>query len=133
MAGTPLAYAVNSPTPIIRVDARTYYSLYNAVWFVAAAPTGPWAVAAAVPAVIYTIPVTSPLHYVTYVRVYSATPTVVYVGYTPGYLGTVVAPDGVVVYGTGVVYTPWVGAVWYPPPPTYGFGAGSRGERPPGS
>ena len=67
---------------------------------------------------------TSPLHYVTYVRVYGATPTVVYVGYTPGYLGTVVTPDGVVVYGTGVVYTPWVGTVWYPPPPTYGAGAG---------
>ena len=42
----------------------------------------------------------------------------------PGYLGTVVTPDGVVVYGTGVVYTPWVGTVWYPPPPTYGAGAG---------
>ena len=124
VAGTPLTYAVNSPTPIIRVDAKTYYSLYNAVWFVAASPAGPWAVAGTVPAIIYTIPVTSPIHYVTYVRVYSATPSVVYVGYTPGYLGTVVAPDGVVVYGTGVVYTPWVGAVWYPPPPTYGFGAG---------
>ena len=124
IAGTPLAYAANAPTPIIRVDAKTYYALYNGVWFVTAAPAGPWVVAATVPAVVYTIPVTSPLHYVTYVRVYGATPTVVYVGYTPGYLGTVVAPDGVVVYGTGVVYTPWVGTVWYPPPPTYGAGAG---------
>ena len=43
-----------------------------------------------------------------------------YVGYTPGYLGTVVAPDGVVVFGTGYVYQPWVGAVYYPPPVTYG-------------
>lgn len=124
MPGTPLQYAVNSPMPIIRVDAKTYYALYNGVWFVAVAPVGPWAVAAVVPAVIYTIPPTSPLHYVTYVRVYGFTPTVVYVGYTPGYLGTVVTPDGVVVYGTGVVYTPWVGTVWYPPPPTYGYGAG---------
>jgi hypothetical protein len=123
IVGTPLTYAANSPTPIIRVDAKTYYALYNGVWFVAVAPTGPWAVATVVPAVIYTIPPTSPLRYVTYVRVYSATPTVVYVGYTPGYLGTVVTPDGVVVYGTGVVYTPWVGSVWYPPPPTYGYGA----------
>ena len=122
ITGTPLAYAANSPTPIIRVDTKTYYALYNGVWFVTTAPVGPWAVAAAVPAVMYTIPVTSPLHYVTYVRVYGATPTVVYVGYTPGYLGTVVTPDGVVVYGTGVVYTPWVGTVWYPPPPTYGTG-----------
>jgi hypothetical protein len=121
---TPLVYAVNSPTPVIRVDPRTYYALYNGIWFVAVGPAGPWAVAASVPAVVYAIPVTSPLHYVTYVRVYGATPTVVYVGYTPGYLGTVVTPDGVVVYGTGVVYTPWVGTVWYPPPPTYGYGAG---------
>jgi hypothetical protein len=122
ITGTPLAYAANAPTPIIRVDGKTYYALYNGVWFVTTAPVGPWAVATAVPAVVYTIPVTSPLHYVTYVRVYDATPTVVYVGYTPGYLGTVVTPDGVVVYGTGVVYTPWVGTVWYPPPPTYGTG-----------
>jgi hypothetical protein len=123
IAGTPLTYAANSPTPIIRVDARTYYALYNGVWFVAVAPSGPWLVATGVPAVIYTIPPASPLRYVTYVRVYGATPAVVYVGYTPGYLGTVVTPDGVVVYGTGVVYTPWVGSVWYPPPPTYGYGA----------
>jgi hypothetical protein len=76
-------------------------------------------VATYVPAVVYTVPISSPLHYVTYVRVYGYTPTVVYVGYTPGYLGTVVTPDGVVVYGTGVVYSPWVGTVWYPPPTTY--------------
>jgi hypothetical protein len=47
------------------------------------------------------------------------------VGYTPGYYGTVVAPSTVVVYGTGYVYPPvYVGAYWYPPPPTYGYGAG---------
>src|SRR5262249_37157953 len=121
VTGTSLTYAVNSPAPIIRVTPASYYALYNGVWFMGPAPTGPWVVAAAVPAVIYTIPVSSPLHYVTYVRVYSATPEVVYVGYTPGYLGTVVTPEGVVVYGTGVAYTPWVGTVWYPPPPTYGY------------
>ncbi len=48
-----------------------------------------------------------------------------YVGYTPGYYGTVVAPSTVVVYGTGYVYPPvYVGSYWYPPPPTYGYGAG---------
>ena len=47
-------------------------------------------------------------------------PDVVYVGYTPGYLGTVVAADGVVVYGTGYAYQPWVGTTWYAPPVTYG-------------
>jgi hypothetical protein len=55
--------------------------------------------------------------------VYGATSTVVYVGYTPGYYGTVVAPDGTVIYGTGYIYPAWVGAYYYPPPMTYGFGA----------
>ncbi len=57
-----------SPTPVIRVDAGTYYSLQAGVWFYAISLSGPWYVAPAVPAVIYTIPVTSPLHYVTYVH-----------------------------------------------------------------
>jgi hypothetical protein len=72
---------------------------------------------------IYAIPPSSPLYYVTYVRIYEATPTVVYEGYTPGYLGTVVAPGGTVVYGTGYAYAPWIGSVWYPPPYTYGVAA----------
>ena len=62
-----------------------------------------------VPPVIYTIPPSSPLHYVTYVQVYGYTPSVVYVGYTPGYYGTVVSSDGVVVYGTGYYYPPYIG------------------------
>ena len=52
-------------------------------------------------------------------RIYEATPSVVYTGYTPGYLGTVVEPTGTVVYGTGYAYTPWIGSVWYPAPVTY--------------
>lgn len=85
--------------------------------------TGPWLVATSVPEVIYGIPVSSPLHYVTYVQVYGAGSEVVYVGYTPGYLGTVVASDGVVVYGTGYNYTPWIGSVWYAAPYTWGLAA----------
>ncbi len=74
---------------------------------------------------IYTIPAASPLHYVTYVRIYSATPEAVVVGYTPGYLGVVVSPAGTVVYGTGYVYPAYVaGDVWYGYPATYGYGAG---------
>jgi hypothetical protein len=120
--GTPLSYAPNTASPVIRVDAKTYYMVQSGVWFSATAPAGPWSVAVGVPAVIYTIPTSSPLHYVTYVRVYGSTPTVVYVGYTPGYYGTVMTTDGVVVYGTGYYYPPYVGAYWYPYPPTYGFG-----------
>ena len=79
--------------------------------------------ATSVPDVIYTIPSSSPLHYVTYVDIYWASPESVEVGYTPGYMGTVVAPDGVVVYGTGYDYPAWVGTAYYPPPSTYGYGA----------
>jgi len=117
---TPLEYVVNSPTPIIQVTASSYYALRAGVWFSAMALGGPWYVAPYVPAVVYTIPPSSPLYYVTYVHVYGSTAKVVYVGYTPGYLGTVVAPDGVVVYGTGYRYQPWVGTAWYPPPATWG-------------
>jgi hypothetical protein len=38
-------------------------------------------------------------------------------------MGTVVGPYGTVVYGTGYVYDPWIGTVWYPPPYTYGVAA----------
>ena len=123
--GTTLEYVVNSPYPVIKVDAYTWYSLKDAVWFVGSSVNGPWSVAAFVPEIIYTIPPSSSLHYVTYVYVFGSTPQTVTVGYTPGYYGTVLAPTGVVVYGTGYVYPPiYVGAVWYPPPVTYGFGAG---------
>jgi hypothetical protein len=57
---------------------------------------------------------------VTYVRVYYATPEYIYVGYTPGYFGAYVGP-GVVVYGTGYYYHPWIDHFWYGPPLTYGF------------
>jgi hypothetical protein len=122
--GTPLSYAPNTAAPVIRVEPKAYYMVQNGVWFTSSAPPGPYAVATAVPAVIYSIPPSSPVHYVTYVRVYSSTPTTVFVGYTPGYYGTVMSTDGVVVYGTGYVYPVYVGTYWYPPPPTYGWGAG---------
>jgi len=122
--GTKLSYAPNTAAPIIRVDPKSYYMVQNGVWFSAAAPAGPWIVATSVPAAIYGIPPSSPLHYVTYVRVYSSTPTTVVVGYTPGYYGTVMTTDGVVVYGTGYYYPAYVGAYWYPYPPTYGWGWG---------
>ena len=120
---TTLKYAVNTSTPVIRVDIGSYYAVQNGVWFVATSAIGPWTVATSVPVVIYTIPVSSPLHYVTYVKIYGSTPEVVYVGYTPGYYGTVVTSSSVVVYGTGWYYPPYVGAYWYGAPYTYGYGA----------
>jgi hypothetical protein len=124
ISGTSLNYVFNSPQPMIQTAPTQWYAVQNGVWFAAAVPQGPWAVAASVPPVIYSIPPSSPLFYVTYVRIYSATPDSLVVGYTPGYMGTVVNTDGVVVYGTGYAYTPYVGSsVWYPPPVTYGYGA----------
>jgi hypothetical protein len=119
--GTPLQRVVNSSSPILRVDEKSFYAVENGVWFVATSLAGPWVVAESVPAVIYSIPASSPVYYVTYVKVYEVTPTTVIVGYTPGYYGTYVS-NGVVVYGTGYYYTPWVGTAWYGPPVTYGFG-----------
>ena len=121
---TPLSYVFNSPSPIIMVSPTEWYGVQSGVWFTARSALGPWAVATSVPAVIYSIPASSPLYYVTYVRVYAATPQYVVVGYTPGYLGTVVAPGGVVVYGTGYTYVPYIGStIWYPTPVTYGYAA----------
>ncbi len=119
--GTQLQYVVNASSPIIMVTPSAYYLCQNGVWFVGASTAGPWKVATSVPAVIYSIPPSSPVYNVTYVKIYDATPTVVYVGYTPGYQGAVLY-NGVVVYGTGYYYTPWIGTVWYGPPVTYGFG-----------
>lgn len=123
--GTALSYAVNSASDVIRVG-DSYYLVRNGVWFVAAAPGGPWTVAATVPEAIYAIPPTSPLYNVTYVRVYQADDDSVVSGYTDGYLGQYVS-DGVVTWGTGYYYPPYitVGAtpMYYPRPYTYGCDA----------
>jgi hypothetical protein len=120
--GTSLQRAVNAPIPVIRVSENAFYALDNGVWFTAGSPYGPWSVATSVPAVVYSIPRSSPIHYVTYVRVYDATPDVVYVGYTPGYVGSYISSDNVVVYGSGWHYRPWIGSYWYSAPVTWGFG-----------
>jgi len=123
--GTSLQYATNTATPVVMVNPTSYYACQGGVWFVSSSPTGPWAVAASVPASIYNIPVSSPIHYVTYSYVYGASPSCVYVGYTPGYMGTVVAPGDVVVYGTGYYYPPVVvGATYVGYPCSYGYGWG---------
>ena len=45
--GTSLQYVVNSPDPILQVDATSYYAVQNGIWFAATRLTGPWAVAGA--------------------------------------------------------------------------------------
>jgi len=119
--GTPLSYAANTDIPVIKVDDTTWYTLNNCVWFAGTSLKGPWVVATSVPAVIYSIPPSAPLHYVTYVRIFSYNKTYVWTGYTPGYYGTVIGPDGLIVYGTGYYYSPWIGTVYIAPPITYGY------------
>ena len=106
------------------VSPSQWYAVRAGVWFSAASIQGPWVVAGSIPALIYSIPPSSPLYYVTYVKIYDVTPEYVVVGYTPGYMGAYVAPGGVVVYGTGYAYAPYIGgSVYYPPPLTYGYAA----------
>src|SRR5262249_55453654 len=79
--GTPLSYAANTSFNVIQTG-EGYYSCYQGAWFVATAATGPWTLAPSVPAVIYTIPPTSPIYPCTYVKSYTATPTTATYGYT---------------------------------------------------
>jgi hypothetical protein len=119
ISGTKLAYAVNTATPVIRVNKK-YYACDEAVWFVADSASGPWRVATSVPDEIYTIPPDSPIYHVTFVRIYRTTPEVVYVGYTPGYTHTYVY-HSTIVYGTGYWWPGWYGRWYYPRPATWGF------------
>lgn len=121
--GTALAYAVNAGVPVIRTAPDGYYAVKAGIWFTAKNPAGPWTLATAVPDAIYAIPPSSPVYFATYVRIYGATPDVVFTGYTPGYLGAYVAPGGTVVYGTGYAHAPWIGSAWHASPPTYGVAA----------
>ena len=126
--GTPLRYAVNSPTPVVElppsvVDGGLYYALADGVWFRAAAAAGPWRLATSVPAALYDIPARSPLHFVTYARLFATDGERVRVGVTPGYLGACAAGDGTVVFGTGYGHAPWIGERWIGRAATYGFAA----------
>ncbi|WP_194270627.1 autotransporter [Glaciimonas soli] len=121
---TALEYVANTSTPIVRVGGSTVYAMQNGVWFTAPSLNGNWTVATSVPAEIYAIPPSSSLYYLTFVRIYEVSGNTVYVGYTPGYQGAYIDPTtGVVVYGTGYAYSPWVGAVWYGDSVTYGYAA----------
>jgi hypothetical protein len=119
--GSATSYAANASTSVLLIRNR-YYACENAVWFVADSPDGPWAVADSVPSDdLDAIPPSAPVYNVKYVRIYDATPDVVYVGYTPGYTG-VYPWGGTVVWGTGWTYAPWVGPTyWWPRPYTWGL------------
>jgi hypothetical protein len=118
-----VAYAVNTASQVLRIDNK-FYAVDNGVWFVALAPEGPWVVADTIPREkIAEIPPSSPVYNTTYVTIYDATPEVVYVGYTPGYMWSY-PYYGVPVYGTGWYYPPYYGRYYYPRAPTWGLHVG---------
>jgi hypothetical protein len=120
--GTHVEYALNTAENVLRIRGR-YFACDQGVWFSSDAPTGPWRVADAIPDdEIQAIPPESPVYNTRFATVYDSTPDVVYVAYTPAYLGSY-PYYGTVVFGTGWFYRPWWGGFYYPRPWTWGFGA----------
>ena len=117
---TGVSFAENSDKTVLLIEGK-YYAVDDAVWFVSGKATGPWEVCVEVPDAVQDIPPESPVYNVKYVYVYDYTPSVVYVGYTPGYYGSYVY-HGTVIYGTGYWYRPWYHYHYYPRPVTWGFG-----------
>jgi hypothetical protein len=125
---TTVKYAVNSPYSVFLVD-NGYYCCDQGVWFASTAANGPWTWCTNVPAAIYTIPVSSPAHNVTYVTVKESTPDTVVYTQTAGYSGEYVAANGVLMFGAGLVagaiindhYTHYC----YPPAAWYSYGSGA--------
>lgn len=118
--GTEMAYAENTSKSVLKIENK-YYCVDDGIWFEANSAKGPWTVSVDVPDDVQDIPPESPVYNVKYVYVYDYTPDVVYVGYTPAYMGSYIY-YGCVVYGTGYYYRPWYHHYYYPRPVTYGFG-----------
>jgi len=118
--GTDLVYADNTGSTVI-LSGGLYYLVEDGVWYVSTTPNGPWQVSAHRPGEVTSILPTSPVYNVKYVHVYDATPSVVYVGYTPGYTGSYVYHN-TIFYGSGWYYSPWVSPhYYYPRHSTWGF------------
>jgi hypothetical protein len=117
ITGTEVELALNASAVLLRIG-RHYHALDNAVWFDGPSPHGPWSVSTEVPDAVGTIPPESQAYNARYVQVYDHTPEVVYVGYTPGYLGSFVQ-YGTVIHGTGFYYPP--PRRWRPRPFTWGM------------
>jgi len=139
--GTSLEMAINTSYQVIKY-LNAYYLCYNAVWFNASTPMGPWEFADLIPSEFSKIPPSSPAHNTTYVTVAESTSDAVVYSSTAGYQNSYVSDSGSVVNGTGFVQSAL--AVWmvyeiidnsdgywygYPPypyypwPPSYGYGS----------
>jgi hypothetical protein len=101
-------------------DQAKYYMVDNGIWYASSSPDGPWYVSDTRPAGVEDIPPSSSAYNTKYVQIYDSSPDVVYVGYTPGYMGSYIYGP-TVIYGTGYHYTPWYGSMYYPHHSTWGF------------
>ncbi len=125
---TSVKYAVNSPNSVFFVD-NSYYCCDQGVWFKAPAPIGPWAWATTVPNEIYSIPVSSPAHNVTYVTIKESSPDTVVYAQTSGYSGEYVAANGILMFGAGLLiaelFDDHHDHYCYPPASWYSYGCGA--------
>jgi hypothetical protein len=125
---TTVQRAVNTDKDIIKVG-DLYYMCFQGVWFMAKSPTGPWEVTSSVPKAIYEIPVSSPVHNVTYVTVVEDDSDDEWVTFAAvaAYTGVMIA-WGCAVWGSGWYHPPYWGwgggyPYYYPHYPSYGYGA----------
>jgi hypothetical protein len=120
---TGVSRAVNTSFDVLQVQ-NTFYLCYQGAWYQSTNANGPWALAASVPAAIYTIPPSSPSYHVTQVVIKEATTTTVVYEYPPSYSSNVWVAYGCVVYGTGWYYPPYYGYGYYYPyyGGSYGYG-----------
>jgi hypothetical protein len=123
---TSLQRATNTDKAIIKVGDM-YYMCFDGVWFMGTGPEGPWQVTDSVPGEIYKIPVSSPVHNVTYVTVEDHDDEWVQFAAVAGYTGMMVA-WGCAVSGSGWYYPPYYGwyggyPAYYPYYRTYGYGS----------
>lgn len=128
---TSLQRGLNTPFQVIQHN-NFYYLCYEGAWYFSALPTGPWQVAAQIPAEIYRIPATDPAYNVTFVRLddnQGQNDETVNYSYTSGYTGSFSTRVSVV-YGTGWHYPSnvfWgprhMPAYWHHMP-TYGYNTG---------
>ena len=123
---TMLQRAVNTDKDVI-FDGAKYYYCYQGVWFVGNGPNGPWVVAQTIPAAIYSIPASSPVHHVTYVTIEEDdedNDEWVTFAYIAGYTGLMIG-WGCAVWGSGWYYPPYAyGGIYYPSFHSYGYAAG---------
>jgi hypothetical protein len=123
---TSLQRASNTDKAIIKVGDM-YYMCFDGVWFMGSSPQGPWQVTDSVPGEIYQIPVSSPVHNVTYVTVEDHDDEWVKFAAVAGYTGMMIA-WGCAVSGSGWYYPPYVGwyggyPAYYPYYRSYGYGS----------